>query len=174
MSNFKIFDDFLMFPCVYQKIAVTLHRIFHQNLTTMQAQSEHITPLPANGSGMSEVIGGFSQTMNGIYKQYAALEAENRELRTQLRALQQEQPNIVAQNKQNEWIAVLYVLCEKGFVTGCTKKEFMQRMAKALGCPGIADYNRHLYIFKGTEKFGNILDEIKEIIQEVNNDNKNN
>lgn len=140
----------------------------------MQAQHEQITPLPANGNGMSEVIGGFSQTMNGINTLYAALEAENRELKAQLRALQQEQPNIVAMNKQNEWIAVLYVLCEKGFVTGCTKKEFMQRMSKALGCPGIADYNKHLYIFKGTEKYGVLLDDIKDIIQEVNNNDKNN
>ena len=140
----------------------------------MQTQPEHITPLPDIGSGMSDVIGGFSQMTNGIHRYCAELEAENRELKAQLDALKQKQPNIVAANKQNEWIAVLYVMCEKKMVTGCTTKEFMHRMADALGCPGIEDYSRHLYIFKGTEKYGNILDMIKEIEQEVNNNNKNN
>ena len=139
----------------------------------MQTPSEQITPLPANGNGMSEVIGGFSQTIQGIYKLYSAIEAENRELKTQLRALQQEQTNIVAMNKQNECIAVLNALYEKGLVTGCTKKEFMRRMSKGLGCPGIEDYNRHLYNIKGTEKYGALLDEIKNLIPDNNNDKNN-
>ena len=137
----------------------------------MQTPSEHTTPLPDIGYGMSEVISGFSQMTNGIFKHCAALEAENQLLKAQLHALQEALPNIVAMNKQKEWIAFLDLMYEKGMITGCTKKEYMQRMATALGSPGVANYSRPLYNIKGEAKYSSFLDEMKDIEQTIINKN---
>ena len=50
-------------------------------------------------------------------------------------------------------VAILNAIYESGYIVDCSKKEFMQRMATMLGCPGIADYNKALYNVKNTYQY---------------------
>ena len=77
--------------------------------------------------------------------------------------------HVIAPDKQNEWIAVLYVLYEMGMINpDCSKKDFMQRMATALGSPGINEYSWQMYKFKETaSKYDDLFKRIQSIAQEV-------
>ena len=72
---------------------------------------------------------------------------------------------IVADGKQKELVAVLNVIYEAGFVTGCTKAEFMKRMADAFGAQGITNYNKALYNVKMTYKYDDIFTHLNEVAQ---------
>ena len=71
------------------------------------------------------------------------------------------QTSVVAEGMQNELIAIFNAMHARGMVT-CSKKEFMERMANALGLPGIADYSRQLNKIKQTYKYPDIFDKLKE------------
>ena len=116
----------------------------------MQTHSEQkITPLPDAGGFISDMLQGVNYLTKGFAEYSKKREMENRQLRNQLSAVAEPLPNIVAPDKQNEWIAVLYVLYEMGMINpDCSKKDFMQRMANALGSPGINEYSRQIYKFK--------------------------
>ena len=76
------------------------------------------------------------------------------------------QTSIIADGKQNEMIAALNVLYEYGMVT-CSKKEFMQRMADALGVSGMAaNYAKALYNIKTTYKYDEIFEKLNEVALE--------
>lgn len=70
---------------------------------------------------------------------------------------------IVADGKQKKLIAILNAIFESGYIANCHKKEFMQRMAAALGCPGIADYNKALYNVKNTYQYEEIFTELAQV-----------
>jgi len=72
---------------------------------------------------------------------------------------------IVAEGKQKELIAILNVLYEAGYATGCTKAEFMKRMADAMGAPGIANYTKALYNIKTTYKYDEIFQNLAEVAE---------
>jgi small-conductance mechanosensitive channel len=132
----------------------------------MQTQSAHMTLQNPPAGRMSDVIGGLSQMSQGIAEYMRQLEAENNELRARLQESQQPPPNIVAPNKQNEWIAILSTLYDdKMIVDTCSKKDFMQRMADALGSPGIANYSAQLHKIKATYKYDTLLENVDKMKQ---------
>lgn len=71
--------------------------------------------------------------------------------------------NIVADGKQKKLIAILNAIYEGGYVVNITKKEFMQRAAEMLGCPGIADYNKALYNVKNTYAYDEIFTDLAQV-----------
>ena len=72
---------------------------------------------------------------------------------------------IIADGKQKEIIAILNVIYEAGFISGCTKAEYMKRMADALGAPGIANYTKALYNIKLTYKYDDIFTRLSEVAE---------
>ena len=69
---------------------------------------------------------------------------------------------VVAEGKQKKLIAILNAIYEDEYIT-CSKKEFMQRIATALGCPGIADYNKALYNVKNTYQYEEIFTNLAQV-----------
>lgn len=136
----------------------------------MQTQSEHkTTPLPDVSGYMADMLQGVNSLTKGFTEYSNSCEMEKRRLRDQLSALSEPLPNIVASDKQNVWIAVLFVLYEMGLINKeCSKKDYMKRMADALGSPGIADYSRQIYKFKDTAfKYDDIFKEIANVAQKI-------
>ena len=80
-------------------------------------------------------------------------------------AAQQALPNesVVADGKQKELIAILNVIYKSGYVTGISQKEFMERMANVLGCPGLANYSQALYNIKTAYKYDDIFDDLLKV-----------
>jgi hypothetical protein len=83
----------------------------------------------------------------------------------QFEAQQQSLPEtpIVADGKQKEVIAIFNVIYKAGYIVGISQKEFMERIANALGCPGIANYAPALYNIKTTYKYDEIFDNLNEV-----------
>lgn len=98
-------------------------------------------------------------------EQYERCAMEKHQYQDELKARQVEWENMVVDGKQNEWIAILNVLYEAGLAKG-SKKDFMQRMAVALGCPKIADYCAQLYKIKLTYKYDEIFKRLEEVAQQ--------
>lgn len=71
--------------------------------------------------------------------------------------------SVVAEGKQKKLIAILNAIFESGYITNCSKKEYMQRMATALGCPGISDYNKALYNVKNTYQYEEIFTDLAQV-----------
>ena len=74
-----------------------------------------------------------------------------------------EPTSIIADGKQKKLIAILNAIYEGGYVTGCSKKEFMQRAATLFGCPGLADYAKALYNVKNTYQYEEIFTDLAEV-----------
>lgn len=121
----------------------------------------HIESLDPEDCGMVRVLGGFGDVLKGVQEKYIQLAQEKHQYKSQAEASNKEATNIIAEGKQSELIAALNVLYEYGMVA-CTKKEYMQRMADALGCPSIADYSRPLNKVKQTYKYEELFDKLKE------------
>lgn len=109
-----------------------------------------------------QLLGGLSGVFSGIQAQYAQCAEEKEQYRQQVSALQTVPSNIVAANKQKKLIAILNAIFACEYIDGVSKKEFMQRMANALGCPGIADYNKALYNVKNTYGYDDIFTELSD------------
>ena len=76
------------------------------------------------------------------------------------------QASVVADGMQNEFIAIFNAMYARGMVT-CSKKEFMERMANALGCPQMAaNYAKALYNIKLTYKYDEIFEKLSATAQE--------
>ena len=99
--------------------------------------------------------------MNAARDKYVCCAEEKQRAQQQLAAQSLPVANIVAEGMQNELIALFNAMYARGMVT-CSKKEFMERMADAMGCPGIADYSRQLNKVKQTYKYPEIFDKLKE------------
>lgn len=139
-----------------------MRTFFPLNGKVMNNQMPHTTSSdPATDAGVMNMLEGMGQFVNGVKLMYGRSVEEKEQLRQQVESKQIEPTNIVADGKQNELIAVLNALYEYGIFTG-SKKEFMERMAGALGCPGIADYSAQLYKIKQTYKYSEIFDRLKD------------
>ena len=95
-------------------------------------------------------------------------ETEKRQLHERCEYLEQQiqtlpQTCIVAEGKQKKLIAILNAIYEGGYIAGCNKKEFMQRMTSALGCQGLADYNKALYNIKNTYQYDEIFSDLAQV-----------
>ena len=81
------------------------------------------------------------------------------------------QTSVVAEGMQNELIAIFNAMHARGMVT-CSKKEFMERMANALGCPQMANnYSGQLYKIKSTNKYGAIFDDLSDVAEQERSKN---
>lgn len=128
----------------------------------MQPTIAHIESLDPKDESVARMLGGMSELLNGVQEQYVRCADEKNQYRMQLASVKQAEPtNVVADGMQNELIAVFNAMHERGMVT-CTKKEFIERMASALGCPQLAtNYNGQLYKIKQAYKYGSIFDDLK-------------
>ena len=89
------------------------------------------------------------------------LEAKDKELEQYKNPLPQKP--IIKEGKQKAFIAILHAIYKAGYIRDITEKEFMQRVATAFGCPGIANYASALYNFKETySKYEETFDELIE------------
>lgn len=133
----------------------------------MNNQIPHITSLdPSVDAGVMSMLEGMGQFASGIKMLYGRCVEEKEQLRGQVETTKIEPSNVVADGMQNEMIAIINAIYARGMVN-CSKKELMQRMADALGCPKIADYSGQLHKIKLTNKYEEIFDDLqKAAIQE--------
>ena len=127
------------------------------------AQIEMLDPKDA---AVSRMLSGMSELLTGVQEKFVDCAAEKEEYRQKLEAPAVEPSNVVADGMQNEMIAIINAIYARGMVN-CSKKELMQRIADALGCPKIADYSGQLHKIKLTNKYEEIFDDLqKAAIQE--------
>ena len=111
-------------------------------------------------SPMELILRGFSGYAHQQEEEKQQLQLRCEQYEAQMQSLPA--TSIVAEGKQKELIAILNAIYEAGYLTG-SKKEFMQRAADALGCEGIANYNKALYNVKNTYKYDDIFKDLAEV-----------
>jgi hypothetical protein len=138
----------------------------------MDNKTQHIISLdPSVDAGVMSMLEGMGQFASGIKQMYGRCVEEKEQLREIANAARIQPLNIVAEGCQSDVIVILNAMYELGVIAG-SKKEFMQRMADALGCPGIADYSKQLYKAKWTNKYSDIFRKLAEVAeQEKTKDN---
>ncbi len=137
----------------------------------MQSALAHIESLAPKDAAVARILGGVSELLTGVQEKFVDCAAEKEEYRQKLEAPAVEVTNIVADGCQSDVIVLLNAMYEMGLFTG-SKKDFMQRIADALGCPGIADYSKQLYKAKWTNKYSEIFRKLAEVAeQEKTKDN---
>ena len=109
---------------------------------------------------MELILRGFSGYAHQQEEEKQQLQLRCEQYEAQMQSLPA--TSIVADGKQKELIAILNAIYEAGYITG-SKKEFMQRAADALGCEGIANYNKALYNVKNTYKYDDIFKDLAEV-----------
>lgn len=130
----------------------------------MNNQMPNITSFePTSDAGVMNMLEGMGQFVNGVKVLYGRSVEEKERYRQQAEAKQIEPTNIVAEGKQKKLIAILNALYAAGYTEGLSKKEFMQRMADAFGCPGIANYSQALYGVKNTYGYDDIFTELGKV-----------
>ncbi len=127
----------------------------------MQSALAHIESLAPKDAAVARILGGVSELLTGVQEKFVDCAAEKEEYRQKLETPAVEVANVVADGMQNEMIAIINAIYARGMVT-CSKKELMQRMADALGCPKIADYSGQLHKIKLTNKYEEIFDDLRE------------
>lgn len=127
--------------------------------TTMHDTYLHTDRKAVPESPLELMLRGFS----GLVRQQEVEKYDLQERCAQYEAQIQALPSgsIVAEGKQKEVIAILNAIYEAGYITG-SKKDFMQRMADACGCDGIANYTKALYNIKNTYKYDEIFQNLAE------------
>jgi len=103
------------------------------------------------------------QFVSGVKTLYGRSMEEKEQLRQQVETKKIVPANIVAEGKQKKLIAILNAIYEDEYIEGASKKEFMQRMADALGCPGIANYSQALYGVKNTYGYDEIFTHLGQV-----------
>ena len=133
----------------------------------MKTPTEHKPPLPEEQDSNLYLLDALT-SIAASYRNYRSKrEHDIEQLQQQLSALLEPPPNLVAKDKQNELILILHLIFKMGLIDGCNEKEFMTRVAMALGCPGIKAFNQHLYKTKETaHRFEDI---IHHLIKEAEN-----
>lgn len=117
-----------------------------------------------------EFVQGAWQAASGNQKQLEALngllqiERENNEhYKNLLAEYEQPNPNALLPGKRKEIIAVLNAMyemfCDKSV---CSKQEFFQRQAAALGDEGLAEYSSPLYQILQAQKYESVFDNLSE------------
>ena len=130
----------------------------------MNNQTPNITSFdPSTDAGVMNMLEGMGMFVNGVKVMYGRSVEEKERYRQQAESSQIEQTNIVAEGKQKKLIAILNAIFEDDYTEGVTKKEFMQRMADAFGCPGIANYSQALYGVKNTYGYDDIFTELGKV-----------
>ena len=138
----------------------------------MQQPLEHILELAPSDANYVRLLDAVQNIVGGVKERYSQCASEKVEYYNQLQATNEQldrmrqslpAPAIVADGKQKELVAILSAIYDSGYFVHVTKKDFMQRMADCLGCPGIANYNQHLYNIKNTYKYDEIFDKLAKV-----------
>ena len=126
----------------------------------------HIESIDPQDAAFASVLGGVGDIMNAVKEKYVRCAEEKQQAKQQLAAQSLPVTNVVAEGMQNEFIAIFNAMHARGMVT-CSKKEFIERMANALGCPQMANnYSGQLYKIKLTNKYGAIFDDLSEAAEQ--------
>ena len=125
----------------------------------MQETYLHTDQKAVPESPLELMLRGFSGRVHQQEAEKYTLQERCAQYEAQMQALPVE--SIVADGKQKELIAILNTVYEAGYITG-SKKDFMRRVADALGCEGIANYNKALYNVKNTYKYDDIFKDLAE------------
>ena len=126
----------------------------------------HIESLDPQDAAFARVLGGVGEIMSAARDKYVQCAEEKHQAQQQLASQSLPVTNVVSDGMQNELIAIFNAMYARGMVT-CTKKEFMERMANALGCPQMANnYAKALYNIKLTYKYDEIFANLSEVAKE--------
>ena len=128
----------------------------------MQSPLAHIESLNPKDAAVAHILGGVRELLTGVQEKYVDCAAEKEQYRLKAETPMEEVTNVVAEGMQNEMIAIINAIYARGMVT-CSKKELMQRMANALGCPKIADYSGQLHKIKIPNKYEDIFDDFRSV-----------
>lgn len=129
----------------------------------MDIPSSHIELLDPHDAAIARMLGGIGEVLTGVQAKYVQCAEEKQQVQQQLAAQTLPATNIIAEGMQNEFIAIFNAMYARGMVTS-SKKEFMERMANALGCPQMANnYSGQLHKIKSTYKYDDIFDNLAEI-----------
>ena len=132
----------------------------------MEVPQAHIDLLDPQDAAVARMLGGMGEVLTGVREKYVRCAEEKQQAQQQLAAQSLPVSNIVADGMQNEFIAIFNVMHARGMVT-CTKKEFIERMANALGCPQMANnYSGQLYKIKLTNKYEAIFKDLSDVAQQ--------
>ena len=132
----------------------------------MDVPQPHIDLIDPQDAAFARVLGGMGDVLRGAQEKYVRCAEEKRLALEQLESQTLPVPNIVAEGMQNEFIAILNAMYARGMVT-CSKKEFIERMANALGCPQMANnYSGQLYKIKLANKYDKIFDDLSDAAQQ--------
>ncbi len=132
----------------------------------MDNPQPHIELIDPQDAAFARVLGGIGDVLRGAQEKYVRCAEEKRQAQEQLEAQTLPITNIVADGMQNEFIAIFNAMHARGMVT-CSKKEFIERMANALGCPQMANnYCGQLYKIKLTNKYETIFDDLSDAAQQ--------
>lgn len=124
-----------------------------------EAQIEMLDPKDA---AVSRMLSGMSELLTGVQEKFVDCAAEKEQYRQKSESVLLSPANVVADGMQNEMIAIINAIHARGMVT-CSKKELMQRMADALGCPKIADYSTQLHKIKLANKYEEIFEDLHSV-----------
>ena len=131
----------------------------------LTTSSIHIESLDPQDTAIARILGGLGEVLTGVQEKYVQCAEEKQQAQQQLESQNLPETNIVADGKQNELIAVLNTIYESGMVTG-SKKEFAERMGKALGCPQLAaNYSAQLHKIKMTYKYDAIFENLAKVAE---------
>ena len=132
----------------------------------MEVPQAHIDLLDPQDAAVARMLGGMGEVLTGVREKYVRCAEEKQQAQQQLAAQSLPVTNIVADEMQNEFIALFNAIHVRGMVT-CSKKEFIERMANALGCPQMANnYSGQLYKIKLTNKYEAIFKDLSDVAQQ--------
>ena len=132
----------------------------------MAAPEAHIELLDPQDAAIARMLGGMGEVLTGVRERYVRCAEEKQQALQKLASESLPEANIVAEGMQNEFIAILNAMYARGMVT-CSKKEFIERMANALGCPQMANnYSGQLYKIKLANKYDKIFDDLSDAAQQ--------
>lgn len=132
----------------------------------MPVSPSHIELLDPQDAAFARVLGGIGDVLSGAQEKYVRCAEEKRQAQEQLASKSLPMSNIVTEGMQNEFIAIFNAMHARGMVT-CSKKEFIERMANALGCPQMANnYSGQLYKIKLTNKYEDIFDDLSDVARQ--------
>ena len=126
----------------------------------------HIDLLDSQDAAIARILGGMGDVLTGVQEKYVRCAEEKQQAKLKLASQSLPANNIVAEGMQNEFIAIFNAMHARGMLT-CSKKEFIERMANALGCPQMANnYSGQLYKIKLTNKYETIFDDLSDVARQ--------
>ena len=132
----------------------------------MDVSQAHIDLLDPKDAAIARMLGGMGEVLTGVQAKYVQCAEEKQQAQQQLAAQSLPASNIVADGMQNEFIAIFNAMYARGMFS-CTKKEAMERLANALGCPQMANnYSGQLYKIKLTNKYEAIFEDLSDVAQQ--------